>query len=209
MMALVRAVLRGCMWCAEMVTGMQGLPASAPASPLTEMLARPQYLAQPQEVIRESLSLDREFGVNRIQKNNRPAGWVVRSFAPEMSGGTFPNKMHAVWMMREMIRWGHLHAGADVRAIAESCCDATAYRAAATTLGVGCPEADFVPMELRNGRTLDLESPPGPSRDSPSTAPAGGGKGWSDALRRPGGMRGAKMKESPAAFAQLDPATVL
>jgi ABC-type nitrate/sulfonate/bicarbonate transport system substrate-binding protein len=205
MTALVRAVLRGCMWCAEMAAG--GMPGTA--SPLTEMLARPEYLAQPQEVVRASLSLDRDFGVNRIQKSNRPASWVVRSFAPEMSGGTFPNKMHAVWMMREMIRWGHLHAGADVRSIAENCCDTTAYRAAATMLGVGCPQGDFVPMELRNGRTLDLEAlrsaPAIPRRISPMPAPAG----WSEASRRPRGMRGAeKMKDSPAALEQLNPATI-
>jgi ABC-type nitrate/sulfonate/bicarbonate transport system substrate-binding protein len=162
MTALVRAVLRGCMWCAEMVAGMPGMP---DGGPLTDLLARPEYLAQPREVVRESLSLGRDFGVNRIQKNNRPAAWVVRSFSPEMGGGTFPNKMHAVWMMREMIRWGHLHAGADMMAIAEACCDATAYRAAATSLGVGCPDADFVPMELRNGRTFrldDVKLPRGP-----------------------------------------------
>ena len=62
--------------------------------------------------------------------------------------------MHTVWMMREMIRWGHLHAEADVAGIAEHCCDTTAYRAAASGLGVACPESDFVAMELRGGQML-------------------------------------------------------
>ena len=154
---LSRAVLRGCLWCAEAVAG------APDGGDLAPLLARPEYLAQPVEVIRQSLAITREFGASRIQKNIRPAAWVVRSFSPEMGGGTFPNKMHAVWMMREMIRWGHLHAAADVLAIADRCCDATAYRAAATSLGVGCPESDFVPMDLRGGRTLrpeDVASPP-------------------------------------------------
>jgi nitrate/nitrite transport system substrate-binding protein len=151
MTGLVRAVLRGCMWCAETVTSaMDG-------GALAEMLARPEYLAQPVDVLRESLSISREFGANRYQKGVRPAAWVVRSFSPEMAGGTFPNKMHMVWLMREMIRWGHLHAEADVVDIAERCCDSRAYRAAATSLGVGCPEEDFVPMELRSGRILRKE----------------------------------------------------
>ena len=148
--AMVRAVLRGCLWCAEAATGERG-------GELSEMLSGNEYLSLPREVLEESFSIDRDFGGNRIQKNARPKSWVARSFSPEMTGGTFPNKMHAVWMMREMIRWGHLHADADMMAIAEHCCDTTAYRAAATSLGVGCPESDFVTMELRGGRTLRLE----------------------------------------------------
>jgi ABC-type nitrate/sulfonate/bicarbonate transport system substrate-binding protein len=208
MTALVRAVLRGCMWCAEMVASMPGTP---DGGPLTELLARPEYLAQPREVVRESLLLDRDFGANRIQRNNRPAAWVVRSFSPEMGGGTFPNKMHAVWMMREMIRWGHLHPEADVAAIAEACCDTTAYRAAATTLGVGCPAADFVPMELRNGRTfgpLDVKSPRSPARLA--TSPAArewGGPG----MRRRGTQAGEPENATTPGVAEdsLDPATIL
>ena len=83
--------------------------------------------------------------------------WTARSFSPELSGGTFPNKMHAVWMLREMIRWGHLHPDANILEIADRCCDTTAYRAAATSLGVGCPENDFITMELRGGQSLRLE----------------------------------------------------
>ncbi|HVT81147.1 MAG TPA: CmpA/NrtA family ABC transporter substrate-binding protein [Phycisphaerae bacterium] len=148
--SLVRAVLRGCLWCAE-------LAASGRGKELAEMLAQPQYLAQPVDVLQESLSINRDFGASRIQKNARPGNWTARSFSPELSGGTFPNKMHAVWMLREMIRWGHLHPDANILEIADRCCDTTAYRAAATSLGVGCPDNDFVTMELRAGKTLRLE----------------------------------------------------
>ncbi len=148
--ALVRSVLRGCLWCAE-------LAASGRGRELAEMLAKPQYLAQPVDILQESLAINRDFGASRIQKNTRPGNWTARSFSPEMSGGTFPNKMHTVWMMREMIRWGHLHPEADVLEIADRCCDTTAYRAAATSLGIGCPADDFVTMELRGGKTLRLE----------------------------------------------------
>jgi nitrate/nitrite transport system substrate-binding protein len=146
MVALVRAVLRGCLWCAECLAGN-----GEGRGELAELLARGEYLAQPVEILRESLAIGRDFGVNRHQKGMRAEGWVVRSFSPEMSGGTFPNKMHPVWMMREMMRWGHLHPEADVAEIADRCCDARAYRKAATSLGVGCPDEDFVPMELRQG----------------------------------------------------------
>ncbi|HEY4329982.1 MAG TPA: CmpA/NrtA family ABC transporter substrate-binding protein [Phycisphaerae bacterium] len=151
MTGLVRAVLRGCMWCAEKV-------AEGRSGELAGLLAREEYLALPVDALMASLTIDREFGVNRVQKRVRPGAWVVRSFSPEMSGGTFPNKMHVVWMIREMMRWGHLHEGADAVAIAESCCDAGAYRAAATSLGVGCPSEDYAAMELRGGRMLQLEN---------------------------------------------------
>jgi ABC-type nitrate/sulfonate/bicarbonate transport system substrate-binding protein len=150
MTGLVRAVLRGCMWCAEALAADGG-------GELAGMLSRPEYLAQPRQILERSLAIGRDFGASRVQKNARPKSWVARSFSPEMNGGTFPNKMHAVWMMQEMIRWEHLHADADVIQIAERCCDARAYRTAATSLGVGCPESDFVAMELRGGRMLRPE----------------------------------------------------
>jgi ABC-type nitrate/sulfonate/bicarbonate transport system substrate-binding protein len=147
--ALVRAVLRGCMWCAERLAGGN-------TETLTNMLAREEYLAQAPDLLQESLKIDRKFGPSRIQERARPSNWVARSFSPELAGGTFPNKMHTVWMLGEMMRWGHLRAGADVVEIAKRCSDAAAYRQAATALGVGCPEEDFVPMELRGGRALGV-----------------------------------------------------
>jgi len=68
MTSLVRAVLRGCMWCAEQVTSG---PSGEGGGELTEMLARPEYLAQPVEILRESLSINRDFGANKHQKGMR------------------------------------------------------------------------------------------------------------------------------------------
>ncbi len=147
--SLVRAVLRGARWCAE--------ESARGSADLAEMLSRPAYIALPRATLAASLGITREFGVNRQQRSARPVAWEVRSFLPGPS--TFPNKLHAIWMLREMIRWGHLHVAADVRAIAEACHDARAYRAAAATLDIACPRdgEDFVPMELRGGRTFRLE----------------------------------------------------
>ena len=133
------------------------------------MLSRPEYLAQDRSPILASLSINREFGEHKMQKMVRPQGWVVRSFSPEITGGTFPNKMHAVWMMREMIRWGHLHPDADILKIADCCCDAGAYRAAALSLNITCPADgnDFLPMDLRSGRLLRKEDVHLPSKRLP------------------------------------------
>jgi hypothetical protein len=151
MFALVRAVLRGSLWCAE--------DTARGSSRLADMLAQPEYVAVPREIVAASLGITRDFGASRQQRSARPEAWAVRSFAPEVSGVTFPNKMHAVWMLNEMVRWGHLHPEANVRVIAERCCDTRAYRLAAAALDIPCPPEgeDFVPMELRGGRMLRLD----------------------------------------------------
>jgi ABC-type nitrate/sulfonate/bicarbonate transport system substrate-binding protein len=150
MTGLVRAVLRGSMWCAEAVR--RG------GEDLAEMLARPEYITLPRELLRESLSAGRESAVGGPTGRIRRGARLAPSFEPALSGGTFPNKMHGVWMLREMVRWGHLHREADLRTIAERCCDTRAYRAAARTLDIVCPPEgeDFVEMELRGGRKLRL-----------------------------------------------------
>jgi hypothetical protein len=65
--------------------------------------------------------------------------------------------MHSAWMMLEMIRWGHLHPEADVTGIAGRCVHALPYRHAAASLQIPCPEEDFAPLPLRNGRKLTRE----------------------------------------------------
>jgi ABC-type nitrate/sulfonate/bicarbonate transport system substrate-binding protein len=124
---LVRAVIRGCAYCDD----------AANRDAVAEMLSRPEYLALPAVDLRKSLAL-REDGT----------ATPARSFAP---ADTFPSKTHAAWMVSEMVRWGQLPADVDVRAIARSCVDTAAYRAAAETFKLACPPTDFPPMRLRNG----------------------------------------------------------
>jgi nitrate/nitrite transport system substrate-binding protein len=145
--SLVRATLRGCMWCEE--PGNRGA--------LAEMLSRPIYLAQGRDVIEESLSIDSTFGTSKQQKSARPRDWSLRSFSVRE---TFPNKMHSAWMLMQMIRWGHLHGEADVKGIAERCVNTGPYREAAASLGLEVPAEDFRPMALRHGRSFTLEDLP-------------------------------------------------
>jgi len=142
--ALVRAVLRACKWCDE----------PGHRRELAAMLARPEYIHQSAGVIEQSLAIDRQFGTSRLQRSSRLDGWQMKSFAPE---NTFPNKMHTVWMMQQMVRWGHLHVDADLESIAERCSTPGAYRQAAASLGIACPAADFVPMKLRHGQVFTPE----------------------------------------------------
>jgi hypothetical protein len=77
----------------------------------------------------------------------------MRSFAP---AAAFPSKMHSIWMMLQMIRWGQLHPEADVTGIADQCVNTLPFRTAADSLHITCPAEDAPAMELRRGRVLSL-----------------------------------------------------
>ncbi|MGN6370779.1 MAG: CmpA/NrtA family ABC transporter substrate-binding protein [Phycisphaerae bacterium] len=153
--SLVRATLRGCLWC----------EAPANRKTLAEMLSGEKYLAQPRELLEESLSIDSTFGCSKQQKNARPRNWTLRSFSVDE---TFPNKMHPAWMLRQMIRWGHLHGQADIRGIAERCVETRPYREAAASLGIDCPPEDFQAMPLRHNRSFTLDDPVETNRKAPA-----------------------------------------
>jgi len=129
---LVRAVLRGCAFCED----------ERNIDALTDLLARPQYLNLPREVIAKAVSLDRS------DIRGSSSDWRVRSFAPS---ATFPSMTQSAWLATQMVRWGHLRAEVDIHALARACVDTMAYRAAARSLGIECPSSDHPPMRLRGG----------------------------------------------------------
>jgi ABC-type nitrate/sulfonate/bicarbonate transport system substrate-binding protein len=120
---LIRAVLRGCAYCAD----------AAHAPELARMLSLPGYLDVSEEIVASTLA----------------AGAEYRSWLPP---STFPSATHAAWLLDLMRKWGHVPAGADLIAIAQESVDTHAYRAAAASLGMDCPETDFAPMRLRKGQ---------------------------------------------------------
>ena len=136
---MIRAVLRGCQFCSD----------SKNRGTLAELLARPEYLNLPAGDLYTSLSLRTGEGGGRDA--------AAQSFA---TTHTFPSKTHTAWMASQMVRWGQLPAESNVRAMAEECCDASSYRAAAESLSLAFPETDFPPMPL-HGRTYDaIAGPP-------------------------------------------------
>lgn len=110
---LIRAVLRGCAYCAD--------PAHAPD--LARMLSQPGYLDVAAEIVASTLG----------------AGLEFRSWLP---ASTFPSAAHVAWLLDLMRKWGHVPAGADLIAVAQESVDAHTYRAAAASLGMDCPETN-------------------------------------------------------------------
>jgi nitrate/nitrite transport system substrate-binding protein len=139
--AMVRAILKACIYCNH--------PANI--RKLAELLSRPQYLNAPTDVLEASLAADRTFALNPRYRSVRSSEWQVRSFAIEH---TFPSRTHCVWMMEQMVRWGHLPQDIDTIEIASGCTDSAAWREAADSLGFSGPADDFPPMPLRNGQSF-------------------------------------------------------
>jgi len=111
---LVRATLRGCDYCEDI----------ANRSRLTEILAREEYLNLDENVIARSLSIEDWLkpGVKR------PA---FRSFS---RASTVPSTLGAEWILRQMIRWGHLPLGSDVPRIANESVITAAYDSAVASM---------------------------------------------------------------------------
>jgi nitrate/nitrite transport system substrate-binding protein len=145
--AMVKALLEACAWCDD----------AANHPRLSEILAEPQYIGLPAELLAASMRLDRSVGVSARQTSPRPAGWKMRSLS---ASATFPSATHAAWLAEQMIRWGHADSEMDVMAVAADCTDASFYRAAAAELGITCPPDDFPPMPLAHGASYDARRSP-------------------------------------------------
>ncbi len=121
--ALVRATLRACDFCDQKQN----------RSRIAGILSRPEYLAMPDSIILDSLE------ANRLR---RPAGVVSPATRSCATSSTFPAVAHCQWLLGEMIRWGHLPSGTDVKATAREAVDTAAYRVAAADLKLACPSDD-------------------------------------------------------------------
>jgi len=122
---LIRAVWRAAVWCDD--------PANREA--LAELLARPEHLAQPAEVLLPSLSK------RLIDPTGRPrevGGFLV--FAEQAA--SFPWISHALWFYAQMVRCGQVAfspAGAETAA---NTYRPDLYRSALTALGATMPAAN-------------------------------------------------------------------
>ena len=101
------------------------------------MLSVEKYINLPADVLLESLRM----------KTSIP-GVAFRSFSREC---TFPNATHVLWMMEQAERLGHVGFEGDRTEIAQRCVDSAAFRRAAASLGMSCPETDFAAMPMRTG----------------------------------------------------------
>jgi ABC-type nitrate/sulfonate/bicarbonate transport system substrate-binding protein len=117
--SLLRALLKAAIWADD--------PVNRPE--LARMLARPEYVDAPEQIVRQSLaSGDGIAGRHRL---------VFHRFA-----ASFPWRSHALWFLSQMLRWGQIGPEVDLAALAERVYQPDLYREAAAAVGVPAPTVD-------------------------------------------------------------------
>jgi hypothetical protein len=90
------------------------------------LLASPRYLNTPAEIISRTLELADFHVFHRNHAN-------------------FPWRSHADWYLRQMVHWGQAAPSIDIEAVSNRVYRTDLFRAAASEMGVACPDADRLP----------------------------------------------------------------
>lgn len=127
-MALICAIVEAARWLDE-----------SPENRLraAHLLTGEKYLDLPVEVISASLSGQLRVDQRGTQRELADFHVFYRYAA------NFPWRSHALWMLRQMVRWGQLPADADLLAAAHATYRPDIYRLAAARLGVAVPTVDM------------------------------------------------------------------
>ena len=114
--ALIKALLEACQWLDE-----PGNRAEA-----ARLLASPRYLNTPPEIISRTLDLADFHVFHRNHAN-------------------FPWRSHADWFLKQMVRWGQVSPEIDIEAVSNRVYRTDLFRAAASEMGIACPDVDRLP----------------------------------------------------------------
>ncbi|CAN5175009.1 CmpA/NrtA family ABC transporter substrate-binding protein [soil metagenome] len=114
--ALIKALLEAAQWLDE-----PGNRAEA-----ARLRASPRYLNTPAEVISRTLDLPDFHVFHRNHAN-------------------FPWRSHADWFLKQMVRWGQASPSIDIAATSDRVYRTDLFRAAASEMGIACPEIDRLP----------------------------------------------------------------
>jgi NitT/TauT family transport system ATP-binding protein len=123
--ALLRALYRAAQWCAT--------PANHREAAV--ILARPQYLGCPADLI------DRALSGRLIAAEDDPV-LVSDFYVPHAHHATLPRPVHALWFYAQMVRWGHVHHVPKHAALAQNTFAPAIYRKAVASLAGDLPAAD-------------------------------------------------------------------
>jgi NitT/TauT family transport system ATP-binding protein len=122
--ALIRALYAAAQWC--------GVPANHAEA--ASLLARPDYLGIPAEVIGRALS----------------DGIVPDFFVPYDHGATYPRPAHALWLYSQMVRWDDVQNSTQNAELARTAFRPDLYREA-----LGLLELPPEPVGFFDGRSFD------------------------------------------------------
>lgn len=124
---IVRALTSACRW----------LDVPANRIVAAAILSRPAYVNVDEEILLRPLTGQLDSGLPERPIFDADAVMFHRDYA------NFPWRSHAVWIITQMIRWGHAREPFDIMALAERVYRPDIYRAAVDPLGVTLPTSDF------------------------------------------------------------------
>ena len=122
---LIRAIYRAAEWC----------DAPQHMRDLAELMARPEYLDRPAEVV--NAGLERQLSTADGSTLAVPGFMTYAARA-----ATFPWHSHALWFFSQMVRWGDATLSKASLEIVQASFRPDLYRAALTPLGVTVPSAN-------------------------------------------------------------------
>jgi two-component system, oxyanion-binding sensor len=123
--ALLRALYRAALWCAD----------ASNRSELAGLMAGPAYLACPADFMEPALSGAIDVGGTIVP--------VDDFFVPFARAATFPWKSHALWFYSQMVRWGQVRHDKSNEALARDTYRPDLYRSALKPLGAPLPGANM------------------------------------------------------------------
>jgi two-component system, oxyanion-binding sensor len=145
------------------------------------ILARPEYVGVPEEVLLKPLT-------GHLQRGGRADGIAdPDAVVFHRNDANFPWRSHAVWIITQMIRWGQAREPFDILALADRVYRPDLYRAAVAGLGIELPESDY--------------KPEGAAADMPGATASFFGKGSFDPRAAMSYLKGLRIR---AAAADLD-----
>jgi nitrate/nitrite transport system substrate-binding protein len=140
--AVLRAVLEASQWCDR----LENRPR------LAEVVAQPQYINCPKEIILGRLLGDYDYGDGRREKDPYYMTFFERH-------ANFPLKSHGVWWLTQFRRWGMVKEPPDYRAVVDRVHRPDLFREVARELGVETPREDMKKETLWDGVTFDPAEP--------------------------------------------------
>lgn len=147
---LVRALYRAAQWCGD----------ADNHDALAHILARPEYIGQPERLIARALDGTVVDGMPEVER--------VRFFEPFAHAATFPWQSHALWFYSQMVRWGQVGHTAKHAEAAQRCYRPDLYRAALTPIAAPIPAAN-----AKVEGALTASEPVGAMAGTPTLGPDG------------------------------------
>lgn len=124
--ALLRALVRACQWLDE--------PANRAS--IAPRLAASDYVDADAGMLDDILAGRIRYH-SAAEPELRPDYCVFHRYA-----ANFPWRSHALWFLEQMIRWGQLEPGTDIRAVAAAVYQCDLYREVAADVGAPAPVVD-------------------------------------------------------------------